>query len=294
MSAPLREFRPPVRRSTAALVLAGVLGLVLLVSGALLGTIALGSSQVTYTLHGGTLTVDSGSFLDGSHAFALSDVTDAHEVTLSGGRRTRGTGAPGLCTGIWWYPDLGSVWQATDCSPRAVVLTVTGEPRPVVFSPPDPVAFLAQLDARTDTFVPLAPGSATVMRVVPGLGALTLLVISVMLTAVFVAGPKRMRYVVGDGQLEVHTIFSSRRWPARDLRARLHTPKVTLRLAGTAFPGYYTGLFRSDGATTRIYATELRSGVLLEGPARVFLSPESPAAFLEALKREGATVDSAA
>ena len=290
---PPREFRPPVRRSTAALVFAVVFGLGTFVGAVFLAAIALGSSQVTYAIKAGTLTADSGSFVDGSRSFPLADVTSAREVTLSGGRRTRGTGAPGLCTGIWWYPDLGSVWQATDCSPRAVVLTVTGDERPIVLSPPDPAAFLANVDARTDTFIALAPGDATILRVVPGLGALTLLVASFMLTSVFVFGPTRMRYVVGDGHLEVHTIFSRRRWPARELTARPHVPKVTLRVAGTAFPGYYTGLFRADGETTRVYATDVTSGVLLLGPARVFLSPESPAAFLEALRQEGATVEPA-
>jgi hypothetical protein len=65
---------------------------------------------------------------------------------------------------------------------------------------------------------------------------------------------------------------------------------VTLRVAGTAMPGYYTGYFRADGQSTRVYATDLKDGVLLEGPARIYLSPADPEAFLAALREEGGTV----
>lgn len=287
---PPREFRPPLRRSPAVVVIAGVVALVMFGGAILLALVALGTNQVTYAIHDGVLDVDSGSLLDGKRSVALASVTDARAVTLSGGRRTRGTGAPGICTGVWWYPDLGSVWQATNCSPSAVVLTVTGEERPIVLTPPDPDAFLGHVGARSDTYVALEPGSSTLLHTIPAVGVLVIMVVGGMTMAVFVSGPRRMRYVVGDGQLEVHTIFSSRTFVARELRARAHAPKVTLRLAGTAFPGYYTGLFRADGATTRMYATNLESGVLVEGPARVYLSPESPAAFLEALRAEGASV----
>jgi len=287
----MKEFRPPVRRSTLALVFAVVIGLVTFGGAVALGLIAMGSSQVTYEIAGGTLTIDSGSLLDGKRAVPLANVTDARAVELSGGRRTRGTGAPGICTGVWWYPALGSVWQATDCSARAIAITAANEERPIVIAPPDTDGFLAAIEARRDTFVALAPGDATLLRVIPGAGAAVLVVVNVMLVALFVAGPGRIVYLVGDGTLEVRTIFSRRSWPARELSARPHAPKVALRIAGTAFPGYYTGLFRSDGATTRFYATDLSAGVLIEGPARAYLSPEDRAGFLAALRAEGARVE---
>jgi len=285
-----REFRPPVRRSAVALVLGVVFGVIMLLGGVVLGAIAFGSSQVSYTVQAGTVTIDSGSFIDGKRTFPVASVTDAHELTISGGRRTRGTGAPGLCTGLWWYPAVGDVWQATNCSSHAVLLQVTGEERPILLTPPDPDAFIAQLSSGTDASVVLPPGDATLMRVVPGVGALVLVLSAVLVVLLFIAGPTRMRYVVEDGKLSIETIFSRRTFEARELRARLHVPSVTFRLAGSAFPGYYTGLFRADGATTRVYATQLKSeGVLLEGPARVFLSPEDPAALLKALEEAGAS-----
>jgi len=85
-------------------------------------------------------------------------------------------------------------------------------------------------------------------------------------------------------------MFGRKRWPTEQLRARRHSPSVKLRLAGAAMPGYYTGIFRADGTTTRIYATSLKDGVLLEGPARVYVSPADIPEFLAALREEGATV----
>ncbi len=285
------EFRPPVKRSKVAVVLGVIFAALSLVGALLLGAIAAGSSQVSYALAGGTLVVDSGSFLDGKRTFPVANVTDARVIDVSGARRTRGTGAPGMCTGQWSYIQTGPVWQATSCSPHVVMLTVAGEDRPILVTPPDPEGFVAQLRTGPDATIVLPPGDATLLRVVPSVGALVLLVASVMVFMVFLQGPRRMRYVIDGGRLTIATIFSTRSFEAVDLRARKHVPGVTLRLAGTAFPGYYTGLFRADGATTRIYATQLRAeGVLLEGPARVFLSPEDPNAFLEALAHAGASV----
>ena len=260
----------------------------------ILGAIAAGTSQVSYRLHGTSLDIGSGSLLDGTRTFAVKDIQELRAVELRGGRRTRGTGAPGICTGQWWYPDLGSVWQATGCTPHAVVMRVAGEERPIVVTPPDADAFIAAVQSGTEFGIELPAGSALLLKVVPGMAAVLLLLSSGMIVAVFVAGPKRMRYVVEDGRLSVQTLFSKQSWPASELRARRHVPKVTMRLFGTAFPGYYTGLYRADGANTKVYATNLKSGVLVEGPSRVYVSPADPEAFLAALREAGGTVDAAA
>ena len=292
--AQIREFQPLARRSRVGLVLALVLGTVMLIGAAVLGTIAAGASQVTYSQRAGVLEVSTGSFVDGTRMFATSKITNARIVDLRGGRRVAGTGAPGLCTGTWWYPDLGRVWQATSCAVRGVVLDVAGEERPVVVTPPDPDAFVVAVKDGVDFDVALPPGDVVLLKVVPGGAAVLLLITSSMIVALFLMGPSRMRYVVRDGRLEVRTLFSKSSWPARTLRARAHSPKVTLRLFGTAFPGYYTGLFRADGANTRMYATDLKRGVLVEGPARIYVSPAEPEAFLAALRDAGGTIDAPA
>jgi hypothetical protein len=287
----VREFRPPVRRSRVGLVLAVVLGAVMLLAAGVLGAIALSANQVSYRVRGNVLEVSTGSLLEGTRTFAVAGLGEKRVVDLRGGYRTRGTGAPGLCTGVWWYPDLGSVWQATSCARRGVLLRAAGEERPILLTPPDPEGFIAALDAGTDIEVLLPQGDAFWLKAIPGGAALLLVVTTSMIIAAFLVGAKRMRYVVLDGRFEVRTLFSRKSWPASALRARAHSPKVTLRLFGTAFPGYYTGLFRADGANTRVYATDLKRGVLVEGPARVYISPAEPEAFLAALRDAGSAVD---
>jgi Bacterial PH domain len=289
----VREFRPLARRSRVGLVLAIVLGTLMLVGTVVLGGIAAGSSQVTYTQRAGVLTIDSGSLMDGTRTFAGSKVTGARVVGLGGGRRVVGTGAPGICTGKWWYPGIGDVWQATGCTPRGVLLEVIGQDVPIIVSPPDADAFLGALTTGVDFGIALPAGDAVLLKLVPAGAAVLLAITTAMVIAVFLVGPSRMRYIVKDGRLEVRTLFSRKSWPAGELRARAHSPKVTLRLVGTAFPGYYTGLFRADGANTRMYATDLKRGVLVEGPQRVYVSPAEPEAFLAALRDAGGTIDAA-
>jgi hypothetical protein len=56
-------------------------------------------------------------------------------------------------------------------------------------------------------------------------------------------------------------------------------------------PGYLTGRFREEGRAVRVYATDVKQTVLVEGDGtRVIVSPEDPRAFLAALRAEGARV----
>ena len=212
-------------------------------------------------------------------------------VALRNGRRTSGTGLPGYCAGHYAYPDLGAVWQVTTCAGRGVLVKAPGEAEPIVVSPPDPEAFVASLRAATPFSFVLPPPDKGPLRaivlVVAPLGILTALMVS----AVMLLGPGRMRYLVGDGAFEVRTIFGRKRWPTAGARARAYTPSMMIRVAGTGVPGYRTGIFRESGQTTRVYATETERVVLFEGEARVIVSPEDWVAFLRALEEEGATVE---
>lgn len=287
----MREFRPPVRPSWVRTALAVVLGLVLVSAAVPVGLVAVESPHATYAMAGGTLVVDSGTWLDGRRAIARANVREARAVTLQGGRRTMGTAMPGYCAGRFSYPEIGAVWQATDCSRDAVLLTTSDGDRPVVVTPPDREAFLRALDAGTDFRVELPPPAAS------GLGAWLLVglagtaIVAAMTVATLLLGPSRMLYRVGGGQFEVRTIFGRRAWPASGLRARGHAARLQLRLAGTAVRGYYTGYYLADGKRTRVYATEPSRGVLIEGPARILVSPDDRDGFLAALRAEGATVE---
>jgi hypothetical protein len=287
----VREFRAPVRSSVVRTLIAVVLPLVVTVPMVGLAAVASGMSPASYTIGDGALVVQSGDFFSGSRRVALGDVTDARVVTLHGGRRTAGTALPGFCAGRFTYPDLGAVWQVTNCGSRAVLVQARGEERPIVISPPDAEAFLDHLGSGQATQVTLPPPDTTLLKALLCALLLVGIVGPLMVSALMILGPSRMRYLVGDGMLEVETLFGRKRWPTRGARAKGHTPSKLWRVGGTGAPGYYTGLFRESGQTTRVYATDVTRVVLFEGPARVILSPEDRVAFLRALEEEGVTVD---
>lgn len=287
----MREFRPPVRRSTLRVVLALVLPIIVLVPMGILVSLALDTSQATYTIANGALIARSSNFFAGERTIRLTDVTEARVVSLRGGRRKAGTTLPGLCAGRFSYPDLGAVWQLTDCRARGVLIRASSEALPIVLSPPDPEAFIGLLRSGAETAIALPPPDRSVLRILALVTVPLSIVSIVMLSAVLLFGPGRMRYLVGDGALEVHTLFGRHRWPTAGARAKGHTPKRLLRVAGSGAPGYYTGRFRESGEATRVYATDLDRVILFEGAARVIVSPEDRVAMLRALEDEGVEVE---
>jgi hypothetical protein len=288
----MREFRPPVRPSVFRVVLGLVIPFIIAVPVALLVVLAVPTEGPRYTITGGVLTVSSGERWSSPRSVRVADLTTVRAVDLGGGKRRAGTSLPGLCAGHFAYPDLGDVWQVTDCSRRAILLEATGAALPILVTPPDPSDFLARLKTGADTTIALPPADRTILRILAlVLGPIALLS-SAILPVLLLLGPRRMVYLVGGGMLEARTVFGKKRWPTEGARARAYTPSRPLRLMGTSAPGYHTGLFRESGQTTRIYATRLDQGVLFEGPARVLLSPDDPEAMLRALREEGVTIES--
>jgi hypothetical protein len=287
----MREFRPPVRPSVFRLVLAVVLPLIVMVPLGGLLAVTLGMSEASYTLGDGKLVVRSGDLFWGTRAVALSDVTDVRVVALRGGRRTSGTGLPGFCAGHYSYPDLGGVWQVTTCAGRGVLLRAQGQAEPIVLSPPDPDAFVASIRAGTPLSFVLPPPDKgpllAILMVVAPLGIIGTL----MLSALMLFGPGRIRYRVGDGAFEVRTLFGRKRWQTAGARASAYTPSAMIRIAGVGAPGYRTGIFNESGKTTRVYATDTERVVLFEGEARVIVSPEDRVGFLRALEEEGVAIE---
>lgn len=287
----MREFRPPVRPSKlrfAIVVMIALFGVVPIGGvAALLGS----TGAISYTIAGGELAVSSGGGLSSGRRVRLSDITEARAQSLSKGRRTAGTAMPGYCVGRFSYPDLGGVWQATSCGGSVVVLVVKGEERPIVLSPPDREGFLRSLESGAETTITLPPPDKGVLSLLMFVVVPLSLVTTLMVGALLLVGPRKMRYLVGDGALEVHTLFGKKRWPTGGSRAKRYKPGRVLRVAGTAAPGYFTGIYREGGQTTRVYATDREQMVLFEGPDRVLLSPEDQEGFLAALASEGARVE---
>jgi hypothetical protein len=282
----MKEFRPPQHASALRTLVGVILPLVLVVPFAVLAPVLLRVHHPRYEISGGTLTVASDDVW-GSRTMRLADITDAETVRLGRGRRTSGTGLPGYCAGHFSYPNLGAVWQVTNCGGAAVVIHPSTEPAPVVLTPPDGAAFVGALRAGQDLTVELPPAELGPVKyllfAVMALGFVTMLMVS----ALFLKGASSMRYVVGGGSLTVHTLFGTKRFSLAKTRARVHRPAALWRVAGAAIPGYLTGRFRESGQSVRVYATEAREVVLLEGAERLIVSPSDRAGFLEALRAEG-------
>lgn len=287
----MREFRPPVRSSVLRTVLAVLLPIFVTVPIGVLVLLAFSGGQATYTIVDGALVVRSGEPFDGQRTVPLAGVTEARLVSLRGGRRTGGTALPGLCAGRFAYPDLGEVWQVTDCSARAVLVRATGEDRPILVTPPDPAAFMDALRAGTAMDIALRPADRSPLRVLAFVVTPLAILGGLMMAATLQLGPSRMRYLVGHGAFEVETIFGRKRWPTAHARAKVYTPTGLQRVAGTAAPGYYTGRYRESGQSTRVYATDIERMVLFEGPDRVLVSPEDRVGLLRALEEEGVVIE---
>jgi hypothetical protein len=290
----MREFRPPNRPSVLRVVLAVFVAAATLGPVSALGAIAFGISRVSYSIAGGTLTVRSGDLLAGERKLPLAEIAESRVVTLPHGRRTSGTALPGYCVGHYTYPDLGAVWQATNCGHRGVLVRAKDDARPLVLvlTPPDPEGFLVQLRDGTETVIDLPQPEKGPLFVIAAIAIPLAIVMAVMVGSLMLFGPSRMRYLVGDGALEVRTMFGRKRWSTAGARAKGHTPARLWRVAGAGMPGYYTGLFREGGQSTRLYATDLTRIILFEGEDRVMVSPEDRAGFLEALRAEGVEVES--
>lgn len=284
------EFAPAPVRPGWTRVLGVALTALVLVPG-LFGVLLVTSRPtITYRIANGSLELRGGESILASHrTYPLASITEWREVQLGRGRRTAGTGMPGLCAGYFRYDDLGPVWQVTDCRRDVLLLRVAGEERPVLLTPPDRAGFLAALQSRQDgDFSPPPypqPAWWLLFKLLIVLGTVP---VAVYVGAGFFLASRRLRYHVGGGELEIQLLLLRKRFPLAGLRARRYTPTRALKWGGTGMPGYFAGRFSVDGQATRVYASGIRQeGVLLEGDRRLFVTPADIDGFLTALHNEG-------
>jgi hypothetical protein len=288
----MREFRPPARKRGARLGLTVALTLLLLLTPLIfVAPMSFATLRIVYTVGPEVLRIETGVPVDGAKSVPIASIRERRVVALHGARRTAGTALGGFCAGRFWFQEIGDAWIATDCGGRGVLLRSDAMDRAIVVSPPDPEAFLRDLDGRTGAVIRLAPPEDAFLRPLLTVVAIVILVVAASVIALAVRGPEAMRYLVGGGMLEVRTLFGRQRWMVAGARAKAQRAKITVKIAGAGMPGYVTGLFREGGETTRVYATDPVEGVLFEGPARVYLSPDDRDGFLRALADEGAKVE---
>jgi hypothetical protein len=268
-------------------VLLAVLGLPLL----WLLFVLLQAPQISYRIDSKELTISS--TMGSSHqekTISLARIQDAHPEWLRGGTLRFGTQKPGYCVGFFAYPRLGEVWEVSDCSELAVVISATGETTPVAIAPTDRDAFMAALRSQSPaTFAPAGKRGQSWWLTLASV-LLVLAAVVLALVTVFFVAPSRLRYAVGDGGLEVTTLISRRRFPLAGARVRKHRPLQGARLSGMPLPGYQIGSWLFDSMATTVLASVREEGVLVEGEGRVFVSPLDADAFIAAAVEHGATV----
>lgn len=287
----LREFRPPRRQVRTRRILGAVMALVVAVPATVSLLLAGQRLRVRYIVAAGELVIATGDpVLVRGRRIALDRVAEVRDAILPNGRRKAGTVLAGYCVGRFVYPGLGEVWQATDCSRHAVVVDLVDDPRPLVVTPPDRVAFRAALSGGSDLRVALPQsGFGRAGPVMRFMGA-TLMVLACWILCLSFAAPERLRYRLGPQRLEVVTWLRRISFPLDRASARRMSGKFGGRLAGTTIPGYLTGYYFIEGRRTRVFATAVQDGVLLELPGRLFLTPEDTAGFLAALREVGVEV----
>lgn len=227
-------------------------------------------------------------FWQSTKSFPLHGLVESKLVRVSRGTRLAGTTLPGFCRGWFSYPEVGKVWQMTDCGQEVVFLAFAPGER-VLLAPQDPQSFLAVLASRQ--------GGSFALRGEPGvrrsahwwLPVLLLLpiVLCLAVTALVLKGPERLAYALEPGALVVRTFARTKRFDLRGATAQVWEPGRLARVAGSNFPGYYVGLFWHQGKPLWVYASHGQRGILVEGKKRVFITPENEQAFLAMLREVG-------
>lgn len=288
---PMREFLPVDRPSKVRTVLGIVLPLVTLLPTAVIGLLLFGLTPPSYAFDGETLTVRSGEPYASPRVIGRASITEIREIDLVGGARVGGTAMPGMCAGYFRYGGgLGDVWQATDCSRRVVIIRAEALGRPLLVSPPDARVFVSALEAGRPYRATLPAPDMTLLRVLGGTLAPISLLAGVFAGITLLRGPASLRYLVGDGVLEVRSIFRTVRYPLAGATAYEHAPRGLWRVAGTGLPGYATGIFRESGQWSRAWLTDFERVIVVESEKRVLVSPADREEFLAALAAEGASV----
>jgi len=282
-------FRPPEHRKGLRLVL-GILLSVLAIGGAAFGAAIIWLPRsLNYEVSQGRVVITSGLDIRPNRwEYPIRSITSATAVQLKPGKRVNGTSLPGYCSGHFRFPEVGDCTLATTCSPEAVILHLGGADRPIVITPGQREAFLAALTGEghySETILFDDAGSVWLaLKAMTALG----LAVTLIVPLLFFFSPSRLCYRVTPGHVEIDLTFSTKRLSVSNCIARLYNPETSSKVMGSSLPGYHSGRFSLDGMATRVYATRLTDGILIESPdLRLFLNPDDPHAFLEALRALG-------
>ncbi len=219
--------------------------------------------------------------------FSLESLEESKRLSLSRGRKISGMRFPGYCHGWFSYPELGRVWQVTDCGHEVVFLRFASGNR-VLLAPHDPEGFLAAATQRQPASFVLR-GHAGMQPALGWWAVLFLLpaLVCIPVTAMVLLAPARLAYALEPGTLVIRTLARLKRFDLQGATAHILEPQRLARLAGSSMPGYYVGLFWYQGKPLWVYGSNISRGLLIEGEKRVFITPEDEEAFLVMLREVG-------
>jgi len=286
---PARVFRPVPPRRNNALAALGVAAVFAIPFLLWIISWFTAPHPIRYELDNQMLRVHTGArYKDSVKTLQLGRLEQVEAVRLRNREMRFGTEKTNYCVGFFYYPTLGDVWQATDCSDDGVLIRVGGETIPVVVTPTDRESFMATMVSPRPATFPTATKPVSLALPTFLLLCLFCWPVAVALGVSLFVAPARLRYAVSDGTLTVRTLFGSHSYPLSGARVRPHSPLVGERQSGLGIGGTYAGSWVLDTAPTNVFATSLDGGILIEHDQRLFVTPADGAAFVDAVKAEGA------
>ncbi|WP_235208744.1 PH domain-containing protein, partial [Thermoanaerobaculum aquaticum] len=165
-------------------------------------------------------------------SFPLKGLRESKVVRVSGGTRLSGKQSAGYCAGWFTYPELGKVWQVTDCGEDVVLLAFSSGVR-VLLAPQDPEAFLAAVSHRQQASFALRVNPQAKRGIAWDLVVLVLLLpiaIAVWVLALIHKGPARLAYAFEPGFLLVRTFALLKRFDLQGATAQVVEPRGLARL----------------------------------------------------------------
>lgn len=244
-----------------------------------------GVSTLRYELTRADLVIHYGPTVERIPRAAILKVT---QLTPSRGRRTMGTGLPGLQHGRWTFTETGPIYMySTSTAPLTVLETATGR---FGISPADPAGLQAALaSGGTGTFAP-APAQHGWSMAAFLFAALVLPVGLALLLLYLMRMPSVMTYTLDTEALAIRPGFGKVTVPYEQIRAveLASPPGFPVRVFGAGLPGLQWGAFHwpKAGRSLRLYTTRIKPLVLVRTDRRTFgLTPEDGERFVAELSR---------
>lgn len=176
----------------------------------------------------------------------------------------------------------------SNCSEKAVLVRASGLVSPLILTPPDNDAFIKAL-LKPSPGVYYAPRDSRGMAFAVIWRVILLFILLGALYVTFIVAPKKLRYVLSNGNLIVETLRAKETFSLAGARVFRCFPAFGGRMAGIPLPGYILATYDLDAMASRVFASAKEEGVMVEGVERIFITPKDIDGMLAAMEESGAT-----